>query len=107
MQKLYICGPFRAPTKTEIKANVKVAEETALKYWQLGYNVYCPHLNSGRFHGKVKDELFLTAALTELASSDIVAVLPRWRKSVGSRAEHKLALQLNKVIWYEQPARRG
>jgi len=99
MQKLFICGPFRASTKKQIKANIKVAEGAALSFWKKGYNVYCPHLNSGAFHGLVDDKQFLEAALQELTTSDIVVFLPGWRQSEGSVQEYLMARSLRKMLW--------
>ncbi len=101
MQKVFICGPLRHINVEVVAKQCAEAKRVALRYWRMGYNVYCPHANSGVFHGMVPDDTFLTAALNELASSNIVVMLQGWKKSLGSRIEHALAKKLKKEIWYE------
>jgi len=98
MIKVFICGPFRDALKEQIQRNISTAEVVALHYWRKGYNVYCPHLNSGAFHGKAPDRVFLRAALEELESSRVVVVLPGWESHEGCRAEVDLAHKLKKDI---------
>jgi len=101
MTRVFICGPLRADTTERMDVNIKRATYVALKYWREGYNVYCPHMNSGSLHGLAPDKTFLAAALEELERSDIIVMLPGWRESKGSCVEYDRAIKLNKEILFE------
>ena len=95
---IYVAGPYRAQRAGQIYDNIAKARTVAIHFWQKGYTVICPHLNSAFFDGHVSDDRFLSGDLELLRRSDLVVVLDGWRTSTGARAEVRLALKLNKPI---------
>ena len=59
MKVAFISGPYRGKTESDVVANIRHAEKYALKYWQLGYAVICPHKNTALFGGLAPDEVWL------------------------------------------------
>ena len=52
MQIVYLAGPYRGQTHYDIELNIREAEYVAIKLWQAGYAVICPHKNTAHFDGK-------------------------------------------------------
>src|SRR3990167_4257601 len=46
---IYVAGPYSAPTKEGIEANIRKAEAVAQSLWKRGVAVICPHLNTAHF----------------------------------------------------------
>ena len=103
MKVAYIAGPYRGKTLLDIHRNINRAEYAALKYWEYGYAVICPHKNTAYFDGQASDAVWLDGDLELLARSDVVVMLPNWAKSTGAKAEHKRAQELGKEIHYFDP----
>ena len=101
MKVAYIAGPYRARTIFGRILNIYRARKIAIKYWQKGYAVICPHTNSAHFDGKAPDNTFLDGYLKLVEISDVIVMLPGWLNSSGSKAEHKLATSLKKEIIYQ------
>jgi len=101
MRVAYIAGPYRGKTIADIVKNIRFAESYAVKYWNIGYCVICPHMNTALFDGHAPDTVWLAGGLELLRRSDVVVMIPGWQRSSGSIAELKLAEQLNKEIIYE------
>jgi len=101
MKVVYIAGSYRAKTIFGRIVNTYKARKRAIKYWKAGYVVICPHTNSFNFDGTAPDEIFLKGYLELVCRSDIIVMLPGWKKSAGSRDEHKKAKRLQKIIIYE------
>ena len=104
MRIAYIAGPYRASTPHGILQNVRKAEAVAIKYWQKGYAVICPHKNSALFDGLLPDEVWLEGYLAILARCDVCVMLPGWENSEGARKEHDFARAHGIEIVYEQAA---
>ena len=100
MEVVYICGAYRAKTLFGRMLNIYRARRVAIKYWQKGYAVICPHMNSAHFDGKTSDDVFLDGYLEFVRRSDILVMLLNWMKSSGARKEQKLAYKLKKKIIY-------
>ena len=100
MDIVFICGPYRAKTIFGRMRNIAEARRVAIKYWKVGYAVLCPHLNSLSFDKYCPDENFLDGYLSMLRHVSVIVMLPKWKKSEGSRKEHELAVELKKKIIY-------
>jgi len=99
----YIIGPYRASNPLDHRTqvlNIRKAEEKAIEYWQKGYAVICPHTNSSFFSGACEEEVFMNGYLEILKRCDLVVMLPNWKESSGSRAEHQLAKKLGLRVIY-------
>jgi Domain of unknown function (DUF4406) len=101
---LYVIGPYRAKTIREIVENIRRAEAVALKYWQKGYVVICPHTNSALFDGAITDEVILQGDIEIMKRCDGVVILPGWQKSSGSIGEIKVAVEMRLQILWEDGA---
>lgn len=101
---LYVIGPYRAATVREVVENIRRAEAVALKYWQLGYVVICPHTNSALFDGAISDEVILRGDIEIMKRCDGVVILPGWQSSAGSIGEIKVAVERRLRIIFEDDA---
>ena len=103
MKVLFIIGPYRADTHSQVARNIITARAYAEKYWSKKYSVICPQLNSAFMSGVVDEQVFLDGYLEQLRRSDVVLVLPGWKESEGSNREVMLATELDKeFIWIIQ-----
>jgi hypothetical protein len=101
MKVVFISGPYRANSISGVVKNIRTAEKHAVKYWKLGYMVYCPHKNTALLDGACPDEVWLKGNLEMLRRCDIVVMLPGWDESEGSVIEHNNALEWAKDIIYD------
>lgn len=100
MNVMFICGPYRAVTDTEVLENINRAEVWARKFWADGIAVICPHKNSAMMGGDIPEDIFLDGYIEILRRCDILFVMPGWEKSEGARAEIKEARRLKMDILY-------
>ena len=82
---LYVAGPYRAPTREGIQANIDRARVAAQRLWRMGYVAVCPHLNSANFEGD--PAWYLKGGLALLARCDAIYLLQGWELSAGSLDE--------------------
>jgi len=101
MKVAYIAGPYRGKTESDVVANIRHAEKYAIKYWQMGYAVICPHKNTALFGGLAPDAVWLEGDLELLSRCDVVVMIPGWRGSSGAMAEEAFARRLDREIIYE------
>jgi len=100
---VYIAGPYRGNgTPDCIHKNIQAARTVAKKYWQKGYAVICPHMNSAYMDGACLDEMFLNGAIEILKRCDGIVMMPNWQQSEGSRNELNVADKLGLEIIYEE-----
>jgi len=100
MKKIFISGPYRAPSIYDVKRNILAAEDMSVLLMKLGYAVFCPHKNTGLLDGAVPDKTFLDTALAFLPACDAVVVLPWHHRSEGTKAEIKAAGELGLPVLY-------
>lgn len=101
MKLIYVAGPFRGPTTWDIEQNVRVAEVEALKLWQLGIAVFCPHLNGRYFIGAVpEDSIWPNGDLEILSRCDAIYMGPGWSGSPGAHVELTIAMKLGLRCFY-------
>ena len=98
---IYIAGPYRAETPWRVLANVRAAQEAALRVWKLGGVALCPHSNTGLFDGECPDDVWLLGDLELLRRCDAVLMIGGWQKSQGACAERQLAEDLGLPIFSE------
>lgn len=101
MKVAYIIGPYRDKNIYKMVQNIRKAEKVALKYWEKGYAVICPHKNTALFDGFLEDEVWLKGDRELIKRSDVVVVMKKWMESKGSIIELSLAKRLNKKVIYE------
>ena len=100
---VYTAGKYRAKTLNGVRVNVLRAEAIAMKYWELGYGVICPHKNCNLIDNrKISDDLILNADFEMIRRCvDIMVMVPGWEESDGATQEHNLAKKLGMEIIYE------
>ncbi len=102
MRKAYIAGSYRSATENGIYENIQKARKVAIKYWKLGYAVFCLHLNSAFMGGICDDSVWLKGDLEYLKDTDIIVMMKGWENSEGSITERLEAMKLGKKIIYER-----
>jgi hypothetical protein len=102
MKLAYIAGPYRANSEYGVLSNIRKAEQYALKYWQKGYAVICPHKNTALFGGSLPESAWLEGDLEILRRCDVVVMIPGWRASTGAVQEFTLASDLRMEIVFEE-----
>ena len=100
MKLAYISGPYRAATVHGILENIRRAEAVALRYWQTGYAVICPHKNTALMDGACYDHVWLEGDLEILSRCDVVVMMPGWERSEGAKAERQRAIDLGLELVY-------
>lgn len=104
MKLAYVAGPYRAACEWRVTQNIREAEAVALELWRMGYAVICPHKNTAYFGGAegLLDQTWLDGDLEMIARCDLVVGTPRWRESLGARAEVEFAARRG-IKFYEWP----
>ena len=101
MKIAYIAGPYRSDTVRGIVENIRRAEAVAIKYWQIGYAVICPHKNTALFDGLMPDRTWLDGDIEILKRCDVIVMSKGWENSSGSKAELEIATKLGLEVIYE------
>ena len=96
MKVVYRAGPYGGKNFAEIEQHIVTAEVYAVKLWNLGYGVFCPHLNTAHFEVKAKapESAYKEFDLRMLEACDAVFVLPGWMDSAGTKAEMARAREI-------------
>ena len=100
MKVVYISGKYSG----DIDTNIQKAREIAIKLWESGYAVICPHLNSSHMEldCKASYEQFLAGDVEILRRCDAIIMLPEWEQSKGAWIEWKDA-RARKIPIYLYP----
>ena len=100
MKVLYTAGRYSG----EIDINIQKAREIAIKLWEMGYAVVCPHLNSAHMERdcKAKYEDFLAGDFEIIERCNAVIMIPGWQNSNGACKE-KLHAEKMGIPVYEYP----
>lgn len=99
---VFVSGPYRSDSPNGVHDNIEAARKVAVKYWQLGYAVLCPHTNSAYMDGAVSDIAFLDGTLVLASLCDALVMMPGWYRSEGAKAEHEQAMATGQTILYEE-----
>ena len=100
--RLYLAGPYWADTPEGIDRNIEAARTLAAALWNMGHDVYCPHMNTAQFDRltEVPEERYREFGLWMVQHFDAVVCLPRWRESKGTLGEIAEAHRLGKTVYY-------
>lgn len=102
MRVVYIAGPYRSDCENGVFENIIKAREVAVKLWEKGYAVICPHTNSFFMGSRLGDDKFLKGDLEILERCDIIYMLSNWQESKGARLEFEKAKELGIEILFEK-----
>lgn len=99
---LYVAGPYSAPTEAEVEANIAAARAAALKLWQAGHAVICPHLNTAYFEAsELSYEAVLAGDVAMLTRCDGIYMLSTWQSSPGAQRELAAAEAAGLFVFHE------
>jgi hypothetical protein len=96
---IYISGKLSAGN---IRENTSIARKAAVKLWELGYTVICPHLNTIDFHVDCDIDYtdYIEGDLVIIDRCDAILMLPGWQESRGALVEHYYAKEKGKKIFF-------
>ena len=100
MKLVYIAGPYNADTTYARQKNIEAARDEAAVWWQKGYAVICPHMNTANMDGVVERDVWLAGDFEIIRRCDIIVMLPGWEESAGAREEFEVAVAHVLVIYY-------
>jgi len=104
MKVIYISGPYRSKCEWQLEEFIRHAEREALKLWNDGWAVICPHKNTAHFGGAldIPDYVWLEGDLEILKRCDAIYMLNTYKQSRGAWEELELAVKNGMEIIYEQ-----
>ena len=98
---IYVAGKYRGKTTNEQAENIMHAQRVALRLWELGWVVLCPHLNTANFnwYSNLPEEVWLKGGLKLLEKCDYIFLLKGYEESEGAMAELKEAQKQGKDVY--------
>lgn len=89
---VYISAPY-STGGTTMEQNLANARRVAVRLWQDGYHVICPHLNTAHFEQDCTCtwEDYIAGDLDMISRVDAVIALPDWESSKGAKVEVEYA----------------
>ncbi len=93
MKIIYVAGPYSAPTREDIQANIFRARVAAEKIATIGAVPLTPHLNTAHMDHLRDRAWWLEATLALMHVCDAVYLLYGWQDSEGARGEEREARQ--------------
>lgn len=103
MKVIYIAGKYRGESEREVFDNIILARSAALKLWNRGWAVICPHTNSMFMGSRLGgDEGFIVGDLEILSRCDAIYMLLNYRESKGALQELEVARRLGLEIYFEE-----
>lgn len=85
----YVAGPFSAPTREGVEANIRKAERMGLEVAKLGLMPVIPHTNTSHpdFEHIQPYQFWVEGTLELLKACQVMILCEGWEKSSGSRGE--------------------
>jgi len=86
---IYVVGKYSGDTEK----NIAEARRWAIKLWEAGHAVICPHLNTAHMEKdcKASYEDYLNGDMKIISRCDAVFMLPNWEDSKGASQEYDYA----------------
>ena len=101
MKVLYIAGKYRGKSENEVFENIVHARSIAVKLWNEGWAVICPHTNTFFMGSKLGDKMFLDGDLEIVKRCDAIYMLKGWEQSQGAKRELEVAIESGLELYYE------
>ena len=97
LRTIYISGPYRG----DVEKNVRRARNYAIRLWEQGWGVLCPHLNTAFFDDDClcTPEIYLERDLWLLEGCDAMFMIPGWEHSKGARDERRYMQEVNRPVF--------
>ena len=91
---IFLSGPYSefnddSDRKHTVGENIDIARKYAIVLWEMGFTVYCPHLNTAHFEKDCECEYgdYIDGNLEILSRCDAIFMLPFWSHSRGAQIE--------------------
>ena len=86
---IYVAGPYTGQKGYETTENIWHACRVAVRLWELGWYVICPHMNTAHFeiYSNLPKEVYLKGDLKFLVMCDCVMMLKGYETSKGAKRE--------------------
>jgi hypothetical protein len=94
----YYAGPHGQPDNAAIDRNIRTAVQYAVPFWQNGFAIFVPHLNTHHFQSftTVQESVYVAFDKRLLPAMDFLAGAGNVVDSTGGRGEIELMTQLGK-----------
>lgn len=73
--RIYVAGPYSAPTSAQVEANVRKATLTAARVFSIGHHAFCPHAATHTVHQAAPQDYEVWMAFD-------LSVLERWANAI-------------------------
>lgn len=101
MKVIYVAGKYRGESEREVFDNIIHARSAALKLWNEGWAVICPHTNCMFMGSQMFNNAFMEGDLEILKRCDAIYLLEGFIESVGAVMELGYAQGIGLEILYE------
>lgn len=98
--RIYIAGPFTAPTPYELVQNVRRAEAFILPLAEAGACPLCPHTHTRNFHGTLTAEVWYEITMSLAVACHAIHMTPDWMESGGATNERADFVNKGKPVFY-------
>jgi len=100
---IYVAGPYHHQTEEGKRENILHAIRVALRLWELGFFVICPHCNTANFefYTNLPQEVWGEGYLEILKRCDAIFMMRNWETSEGAKSELEVAIERGMAVYYE------
>ena len=93
---IYVSGKYTDKTPELQEQNTEKAKQVAIKLWNMGYSVICPHMNTYHFDTTPNCELsyddYIKGDIAAIDCCDAIYMVGNWKQSKGAKIEHRYAV---------------
>ena len=100
---IYTAGPYSESAGVgTVEENIARARDIAIRLWEIGYTVICPHLNTADFENltSLSNKDFVDRDLEMVQVCDGIVMLPHWEQSLGAVRELECARNNDLQVWF-------
>jgi len=103
-RRVYVAGPYSAPTPEAVRANILEAQLVGLAILEAGGLPLVPHALSAYVERRVPEPVWLQFGVDWLTECDGLVLLPRWPQSRGAIVERGIAAEERLPMWEAFPS---